>query len=73
MIACCLVCVMKACFVIINHVKDYPVLSENNEFKSKCMGMAAIFYVYYLWEWGLVSTPVMKGCWSYFALEGERQ
>ena len=43
MIACCMACVIKACFVIINHVKDYPVLSENNEFKSKFMGMAAIF------------------------------
>jgi len=70
MIACFLACVTRACCVIINHVKVYPVLSENNEFKSKFMGMAAIFQfcIYYLWEWDLVSTLVMQGCWSYYAL-----
>jgi len=63
---------MKACFVIINHVKDYLVLSENNEFKSKFIGMAAIFSfcVYYSLGMGSCKYPGYAGLLVIFCLGG---
>jgi hypothetical protein len=72
MIVCYLACVLNACLVIIKHVnEDYPVLSENNDFKSLSLwGWQPYFNVMFIiiWEWDLLSILVIQGCWSYFAL-----